>query len=148
MGYNKVNLVDKIHCIAEIQAGLLSQNKAAEKYGTTVSVVQYWLKTKDKILAEYYSLAKGNVSGGVLKLSFGEDLDVEIIPGEAMPRKASAEDLKKENRALREKVEYLEDKVAYLEELYALINEDAMSVEKKDVLRQSRGPSAEEDGRT
>lgn len=110
---------------------MLSQNKAAEKYGTTISVVQYWLKTKDKILAEYYSLAKGNVSGDVLKLRFGENLDVEIIPGEDMPRKASAEEMKKENRVLREKVEYFEDMVAYLDELYVLLNKDAMGVWKR-----------------
>lgn len=48
-----------------------------------------------------------------------------------MPRKISGEDLKKENKALREENEYLKDKVAYLEALYEIIKQDPSSVMKK-----------------
>lgn len=56
-----------------------------------------------------------------------------------MPRKVSAEDLKKENKALREENEYLKDKVAYLEALYEVIKQDPASVIKKKIFRNREG---------
>ena len=64
---------------------------------------------------------------------------IEIIPEEMMPRKVSGEDLKKENKALREENEFLKDKVAYLEALYEIIKQDPSNVmEKKDFPRSGK----------
>lgn len=71
------------------------------------------------------------LAGGGRTDGLGVSAGVEVITEELMPRKVSADDLKKENRALRAENEYLKDKVAYLEALYEVIRQDPASVMKK-----------------
>lgn len=60
-----------------------------------------------------------------------------ILEGIVMAAKTNPEDLARENRDLRKKVEYLEDKVAYLEKLYEIINKKPNEIVKKKDLKFS-----------
>ncbi len=66
-----------------------------------------------------------------------------------MPSKIRGEDLKRENRNLREENEYLKDKVAYLEALYETsMKEKAEQAQKKRDSAQSSLQSMRRKGRT
>lgn len=101
-----------------------SIREAARALGMSHSTVYKIWRSKDEILARYYANSQRT---GALRAEAG----IEIIPEEIMPRKVSAEDLKKENKALREENEYLKDKVAYLEALYEVIRQEPSEVMKK-----------------
>ena len=70
---------------------------------------------------------------------------IEMAVTDSMPRKKSGEDLKWDNRDLREENEYLKDKVAYLEALYIiLMKEKAASLRMQRKPRKSNQLKAEE----
>ncbi len=122
-------LEEKIEIIRFKEQGH-SISQVAKEFGISHSTVSEFYKNRDEIRARYYA-GKRRQDGCYVTA------DVEVIPEELMPRKVSAEDLKKENKALREENEYLKDKVAYLEALYEVIRQDPASVVKKKGFPQS-----------
>ena len=109
-----------------------SISQVASEFGISHSTVCEFYKSRDEIRAKYYAGMRRQDGCYIT-------VDVEVIPDELMPRKVSAEDLKKENKALREENEYLKDKVAYLEALYEVIKQDPASVIKKKIFRNREG---------
>ena len=124
--YNHYTEEFRVQCILEYEAGK-SISAIAKEHGLPRTSVKNWcLRSKDNILVEHYAGKRRRTDG--IKASGAE---VVIVPEEAMPRKVSGEDLKKEKKALREENEFLKDKVAYLEALYEIIKQDPSSVMKK-----------------
>ena len=139
--YNHYTEEFRVQCILEYENGK-SISVIAHEHGLPRSSVKNWcLGSKDNILAEHYAGKRRRTDG--IKASGAE---IVIVPEEAMPRKVSGEDLKKENKALREENEFLKDKVAYLEALYEIIKQDPGSVMKKKIFRnqESRRVRAQE----
>ena len=116
-------LEEKVEIIRYKEQGK-SIRETARAFATAHSTVNDICSNKDEILAKYYAYSQRS---GAAYATAG----IEIIPEEIRPRKVSAEDLKKENKALREENEYLKDKVAYLEALYEVIKQDPSGVMKK-----------------
>ena len=128
--YNHYTEEFRVQCILEYEAGK-SISAIAKEHGLPRTSVKNWcLRSKDNILVEHYAGKRRRTDG--IKASGAE---VVIVPEEAMPRKVSGEDLKKENKALMEENEFLKDKVAYLEALYEIIKQDPSSVMKKKIFR-------------
>lgn len=128
--YNHYTEEFRVQCVLEYEGGK-SISAIAKEHGIPRTSVQNWcMRSKDNILAEYYSNRRRRTDG-----TRSSEAEIAIIPEEIMPRKVSPEDLKKENKALREENEYLKDKVAYLEALYEIIKQDPASVMKKKIFR-------------
>ena len=132
--YNHYTEEFRVQCILEYEAGK-SISAIAKEHGLPRTSVKNWcLRSKDNILVEHYAGKRRRTDG--IKASGAE---VVIVPEEAMPRKVSGEDLKKENKALREENEFLKDKVAYLEALYEIIKQDpSIVMKKKDFPRSGK----------
>ena len=128
--YNHYTEEFRVQCILEYEAGKSISAIANDHRLPRTSVKNWCLRSKDNILAEHYANKRRRTDG-----SKACEAGIAIIPEEAMPRKISGEDLKKENKALREENEYLKDKVAYLEALYEIIKQDPSSVMKKKIFR-------------
>ncbi len=128
--YNHYTEEFRVQCILEYENGKSISAIANDHRLPRTSVKNWCLRSKDNILAEHYANKRRRTDG-----SEACEAGIAIIPEEAMPRKISGEDLKKENKALREENEYLKDKVAYLEALYEIIKQDPSSVMKKKVFR-------------
>ena len=128
--YNHYTEEFRVQCILEYENGKSISAIANDHRLPRTSVKNWCLRSKDNILAEHYANKRRRTDG-----SKACEAGIAIIPEEAMPRKISGEDLKKENKALREDNEYLKDKVAYIEALYEIIKQDPSSVMKKKVFR-------------
>ena len=135
--YNHYTEEFKVQCILEYEGGKSISAIAREHDLPRTSVKNWCYRSKDNILGLYYADMRRRDGHSITT-------DVEIIPEELMPRKVGAEDLKKENKALREENEYLKDKVAYLEALYEVIRQDPASVVKKNRNREGPGVGQEE----
>ena len=109
-------LEEKVEIINYREQGRIIR-ETARAFGISHSTAYDICCSRDEILAKYYACSRRE---GASQATAG----IEIIPEEIMPRKVSAEDLKKENKALREENEFLKDKVAYLEALYEVIRQD------------------------
>ena len=87
----------------------------------------------DKEYARTRREKKDNASRGS-RVSIKKPKD-PIPEGIVMAAKTNPEELARENRDLRKKVDYLEDKVAYLEQLYKIIKTKPEEVVKKKDLK-------------
>ena len=85
----------------------------------------------DKEYARTRREKKDNASRGS-RVSIKKPKD-PIPEGIVMAAKTNPEELARENRDLRKKVDYLEDKVAYLEQLYKIIKTKPEEVVKKNI---------------
>ena len=107
------------------------------KYGVARSTLGGWLSddefNPDKEYARTRREKKDNASRGS-RVSIKKPKD-PIPEGIVMAAKTNPEELARENRDLRKKVDYLEDKVAYLEQLYKIIKTKPEEVVKKKDLK-------------
>ena len=105
------------------------------KYGVARSTLGGWLSDDelkpDKEYARTRREKKDNASRGS-RVSIKKPKD-PIPEGIVMAAKTNPEELARENRDLRKKVDYLEDKVAYLEQLYKIIKTKPEEVVKKKI---------------
>ncbi|MDD5973172.1 MAG: hypothetical protein PUC01_05625 [Spirochaetales bacterium] len=108
-------------------------NVVARKYGIAHSTLGGWLSDDELNPDKEYARTRRenrvkNLKGPRSKIRKPKD---PIPEGIVMAAKTNPEDLARENRDLRKKVEYLEDKVAYLEKLYEIINKKPNEIVKK-----------------
>ena len=98
MKYNKRTLAFKVSAIylAEQRRGSLLET--ARKLGVSKSVFEYWLKTKDRILSEYYPSTEDRGEG-----RGPEGAALSPSTEESMGKDVSDNDLRKQNKAMRER---------------------------------------------
>ena len=112
MKFNKRPLAFKISAIYLAEQRKSSLKETARDLGVSKSVLGYWLKTKDSLVGEYYASSKEREGD----LHIGEGALIPVREG-AMGRKADEEDLMKQNKAIRERIDYLEDAICYYRHL-------------------------------
>ena len=134
MKYKKFTFEMKKKIVAEAMQAK-SFKSVSIKYGVARSTLGGWLSddelNSDKEYARTRREKKDNASRGS-RVSIKKPKD-PIPEGIVMAAKTNPEELARENRDLRKKVDYLEDKVAYLEQLYKIINTKPEEVVKKKI---------------
>ena len=136
MKYKKFTFEMKKKIVAEAMQ-TKSFKSVSIKYGVAFSTLGGWLSddelNSDKEYARTRREKKDNASRGS-RVSIKKPKD-PIPEGIVMAAKTNPEELARENRDLRKKVDYLEDKVAYLEQLYKIIKTKPEEVVKKKDLQ-------------
>lgn len=136
MKYKKFTFEMKKKIVAEAMQAK-SFISVSIKYGVARSTLGGWLSddelNSDKEYARTRREKKDNASRGS-RVSIKKPKD-PIPEGIVMAAKTNPEELARENRDLRKKVDYLEDKVAYLEQLYKIIKTKPEEVVKKKDLK-------------
>lgn len=136
MKYKKFTFEMKKKIVAEAMQAK-SFKSVSIKYGVARSTLGGWLSddelNSDKEYARTRREKKDNASRGS-RVSIKKPKD-PIPEGIVMAAKTNPEELARENRDLRKKVDYLEDKVAYLEQLYKIIKTKPEEVVKKKDLK-------------
>ena len=136
MKYKKFTFEMKKKIVAEAMQAK-SFKSVSIKYGVARSTLGGWLSddelNSDKEYARTRREKKDNASRGS-RVSIKKPKD-PIPKGIVMAAKTNPEELARENRDLRKKVDYLEDKVAYLEQLYKIIKTKPEEVVKKKDLK-------------
>ena len=136
MKYKKFTFEMKKKIVAEAMQAK-SFKSVSIKYGVARSTLGGWLfddeLNPDKEYARTRREKKDNASRGS-RVSIKKPKD-PIPEGIVMAAKTNPEELARENRDLRKKVDYLEDKVAYLEQLYKIIKTKPEEVVKKKDLK-------------
>ena len=134
MKYKKFTFEMKKKIVAEAMQAK-SFKSVSIKYGVARSTLGGWLSddelNSDKEYARTRREKKDNASRGS-RVSIKKPKD-PISEGIVMAAKTNPEELARENRDLRKKVDYLEDKVAYLEQLYKIIKIKPEEVVKKKI---------------
>ena len=134
MKYKKFTFEMKKKIVAEAMQAK-SFKSVSIKYGVARSTLGGWLSddelNSDKEYARTRREKKDNASRGS-RVSIKKPKD-PIPEGIVMAAKTNPEELARENRDLRKKVDYLEDKVAYLEQLYKIIKTKPEEVVKKKI---------------
>ena len=136
MKYKKFTFEMKKKIVAEAMQAK-SFKSVSIKYGVARSTLGGWLSddelNSDKEYARTRREKKDNASRGS-RVSIKKPKD-PIPEGIVMAAKTNPEEIARENRDLRKKVDYLEDKVAYLEQLYKIIKTKPEEVVKKKDLK-------------
>ena len=136
MKYKKFTFEMKKKIVAEAMQAK-SFKTVSIKYGVARSTLGGWLSddelNPDKEYARTRRENKDNATRGS-RISIKKPKD-PIPEGIVMAAKTNPEELARENRDLRKKVDYLEDKVAYLEQLYKIIKTKPEEVVKKKDLK-------------
>ena len=132
MKYNKRPLAFKVSAVylAEQRKGSLKET--AWDLGVPKSVLGYWLKTKDSLIGEYYASSKDREEG----LHAAEGALISVREG-AMGKKADDEDLRKQNKVMRERIDYLEDAICYYRHLMEVEGLKPTEAQKKTARRLS-----------
>ena len=134
MKYKKFTFEMKKKIVAEAMQAK-SFKSVSIKYGVARSTLGGWLSddelNSNKEYARTRREKKDNASRGS-RVSIKKPKD-PIPEGIVMAAKTNPEELARENRDLRKKVDYLEDKVAYLEQLYKIIKTKKEEVVKKKI---------------
>ena len=132
MKYNKRPLAFKVSAVylAERRKGSLKET--AKDLGVSKSVLGYWLKTKDRILSAYYPSTEDREEGR-------EPEGAALSPSmeESMGKDVSDNDLRKQNKALRERIDYLEDAICYYRHLMDVEGLKPTEAQKKTARRLS-----------
>lgn len=132
MKYKKRSLAFKVSAIYLAEQRRCSLLETAKELGVSKSVLGYWLKTKDRILAEYYPSTEdsdeGNEPEGAVSSSSGE---------ESMGKGVTEDDLRKQNKALRERIDYLEDAICYYRHLMDVEGLKPTEAQKKSARKLS-----------
>ena len=112
MKYNKRPLAFKVSAIylAERRKGSLKET--AKDLRVSKSVLEYWLKTKDRILSAYYPSTEDSDEGRE-----PEGAALSLSMEESMGKDVSYNNLRKQNKAMRERIDYLEDAICYYRHL-------------------------------
>ena len=110
MKYNKRPLAFKVSAIylAERRKGSLKET--AKDLRVSKSVLEYWLKTKDRILSAYYPSTEDSDEGRE-----PEGAALSLSMEESMGKDVSYNNLRKQ--AMRERIDYLEDAICYYRHL-------------------------------
>ena len=132
MKYNKRSLAFKVSAIYLAERRKGSLRETAKDLGVSKSVLGYWIKTKDRLVGEYYASSKDREEG----LHIGEGVLIPVWEG-AMGRKADEEDLRKQNKAMRERIDYLEDAICYYRHLMEVEGLKPTEAQKKTARRLS-----------
>lgn len=110
---SKIPLEEKIRCIKAIDSGL-SAHRVSLDYNKTYSSVQNWYRSRNDLLALYYSQQQSTDTKSLALDSAWETL---------MDKKQADENLVKKCKALKKEIEYLKYKVIFLESLNEILKE-------------------------
>ena len=136
MKYKKFTSEMKKKIVAEAMQAK-SFKSVSIKYGVARSTLGGWLSDDELDPETEHARTRreknDNASRGS-RVSIKKPND-PIPEGIVMAAKTNPEELARENRDLRKKVDYLEDKVAYLEQLYKIIKTKPEEVVKKKDLK-------------
>lgn len=134
--YKKLSKEEKVKIVSRVVAGE-SVSEVSKATKIAESTISSWLGNEEINPDREYALKykEEHPWVGMKKKGFNqEDPSPEGIPEVTT---SNPEELKKENRDLRRKVEYLEDKVLYLETLFELTGTKSSEVSKKKDSKQS-----------
>ena len=132
---SKIPLEEKVQCILAIDAGL-SIHRVSLEFNKNLSSVQNWYRSKDELLALYYSQQHPSES---------DTSSLEVAWEVQMDKEQADKELVKKNKALAKENEYLKDKVAYLENLNKILKERTGPAKKKNISLQSSDASPIQD---
>lgn len=133
---SKIPLQDKIQCIMAIDEGM-SIRRASVEFNKNLASVQSWYRSKEELLALYYSQQKASVE----KDSSPPDTAWEV----QMAKEQADEHLVKRCKALAKENEYLKDRVMFLEKLNEILRQRSGPVKKKKSSKQSACALSKED---
>ena len=139
--FKKFSLEEKIKCINAVNIGT-SMREVANQYDCNESSVRDWYKTRDALLALYYTQNDANKVNNDLK-----NLKTTpcVVGEDKVPRDEVNKDLSKKIKTQAKEIEYLKDKIAFLENLNKIIKERTEPIKKKIVLQQSNDVSNREE---
>ncbi len=133
---SKIPLQDKIQCIMAIDGGM-SIHRASVEFNKNLASVQSWYRSKEELLALYYSQQKASLE----KESSPPDTVWEV----QMTKEKADEHLVKQCKALAKENEYLKDRVMFLEKLNEILKQRGGPVKKKSSSPQSGCALSKED---
>ena len=137
----KIPLEEKIKCIKAVDVGM-SIPETARQYEYHESSIRNWYKTRDALLALYYTQNDANEVNNDLK--YLEPTPC-VVGEDKVPRDEVNKDLSKKIKTQAKEIEYLKDKIALLENLNKIIKERTEPVKKKIVSQQSNDVSNREE---
>ena len=124
--FKKFSLEEKIKCINAVDIGM-SMREAANQYDCDENSVRNCYKTRDALLALYYTQNDANEVNNNLK---NFDRTPCVVGEVKVPRDEVNKDLSKKIKTQAKEIEYLKDKIAYLENLNKIIKERTEPVKK------------------